>query len=203
MNERVSLREAEQRAVSMTYSDGFWDLLLGSSVLGTGLRVLTDSLWYYLLIPAGLAIALAGKRLITLPRIGQVRLGPRRVRRHRALTAVIALLVIATYAVMLLASRETLPGVSVVGLVLAALGPIILVAIASLLGFSRLYAYAVLTAIYMALTEIYWDTNRPLGAASQVASGAIMLLIGAIVLGRFLRKHPVAMEGREAPHARQ
>ena len=203
MNERVSLREAEQRAVSMTHSDGFWDLLLGSSVLGTGLRVLTDSLWYYLLIPAGLAIALAGKRLITLPRIGQVRLGPRRVRRHRALTAVIALLVIATYAVMLLASRETLPGVSVVGLVLAALGPIILVAIASLLGFSRLYAYAVLTAIYMALTEIYWDTNRPLGAASQVASGAIMLLIGAIVLGRFLRKHPVATEGREAPHARQ
>ena len=120
-------------------------------------RALTDNLWYYLLIVVGVTIALAGKWLVTLPRIGRVRLGPKRMRRHRALAIVIVLLPIATFAALLLATRETLPGGNMVGLALAALVPIILVAIAYLLGFSRPYAYAAMAAIYMALTEFYWD----------------------------------------------
>ena len=205
MNERISLRRAEQRAVSLTFSDGFWDILWGFSVLGTGLRALTDNLWYYLLIVVGVAIALAGKWLVTLPRIGRVRLGPKRIRRHRAMAIVIVLLLIATFAALLLATRGTLPGASTIGLVLAALVPIVLVAIAYLLGFSRLYAYAAMTAIYMALTELYWDTNRALGAASQVAAGAVILLIGLIVLARFLQRYPrtQAPSGLGVSHGRR
>ena len=49
------------------------------------------------------------------------------------------------------------------------------------------------------------DTNRTLGEASQVAAGAVILLIGLIVLARFLQRYPrtQAPSGLGVSHGRR
>jgi len=77
--------------------------------------------------------------------------------------------------------------------------PVLVVGIALVFGlmayfmdFPRLYAYGLLFAISIALTEALWPSR--ISGIAFVVSGGIALLIGLVMLVRFLRRYPVPAE---------
>ena len=73
---------------------------LASYFWPAGLRTLTDSLWSYLLVAAGLLLFIYGRKMITLPRLGEIKFGPKRKTRRLTLLILIMVAVALTFAVL-------------------------------------------------------------------------------------------------------
>jgi hypothetical protein len=97
----ISLKELERKAFRSTYQDGLWDIyqggIISSFTVFAGALDTNDHLtsWQRLgifLVGIGISYLVfwAGKKYITLPRIGQVKFGPARQRRKRTLVAVMS-----------------------------------------------------------------------------------------------------------------
>jgi hypothetical protein len=191
MSQTMNLKEAERRAWTLYFEDGLWDLFFGFLFLAGGLRTLTDSLWSWLLVAAGLLVFILGRRMITIPRLGEIKFGPKRQARRQTLIILILVAVVLTFAVLLLpVLGMATPGPNA-GLLFAAAVPMILVIIAYLMDFKRLYGYAALMAIFMIVTEM---VGQPAGAMAQVIAGMIALLVGLWHLFHFLRAYPLPEE---------
>jgi hypothetical protein len=191
MPQKMNLQDAERRAWTLYFQDGLWDLFFGCLFLAGGLRTLTDSLWSYLLVLAGLLIFIFGRRLITLPRLGEIKFGRKRKTRRLTLLILILIAVALTFAVLLLPLLGiAVPG-PIAGLLFAIIVPMIFVIMAYLMDFKRLYGYAALVAIYMILTEA---VSLQAGAVTQIVAGLVALSIGLWHLFHFLRAYPLPAE---------
>jgi hypothetical protein len=212
MSESTDLRQVQKRIYQMTsFEDGLWDLLLGLIFLALAIYPLTRELlgpeWNVVLFLVVLGILvvvqLTLRRFISLPRIGYAR--ARRSPKVRLLVFFTALMVLITLGLLLVTLLG--PGSEAAPTSLASSGrnytvEIVLVlvmgglfsAMGYIFGVGRLYAYgwliglANLASVYMTHTA-GWTFNLPLA----VVAGLIML-IGAILLSRFLRKYPVREE---------
>jgi hypothetical protein len=107
----LNLKELERKAFRSTYQDGLWDIYQGGIILSftafAGGLDTPDSLssWQrFLLFIGGVGLSYlifwAGKRYITLPRIGQVKFGPLRQRRKRFLAVALGGIVAVQVAVV-------------------------------------------------------------------------------------------------------
>ena len=191
MSGMLDLRDVERRAWTLYFQDGLWDIFLGLMFLGGGLRSLTDNLWFYLLVLAGVLIFILGKRFITLPRLGQIKYSAgRRARtnvvRVVALGAMIVTAVIFTMAV----TGADLAGAPV-GWIFAIMVPGVFIVMAYMMDFTRLYFYAILIAVFTISSELYGD---PAAAWAQIIAGLLPLLVGIVLLVRFLRTYPAVDE---------
>jgi predicted neutral ceramidase superfamily lipid hydrolase len=135
---------------------------------------------------------LVGKKLVTTPRVGRVKFGMSRKVKRRKVIAIVSISVVATFVLLLLGMLRLDPS----SLVTA---PILVVGIALAFGlmayfmeFPRLYTYGLLFAISIALTEALWPSR--ISGIAFVASGGIALLIGLVMLVRFLAKYPLRAE---------
>lgn len=192
MTQDINLKELELKAWTSYFQDGLWDIFMGLLMLTMGIRGLTDNVWFTLGVGAAVLVSLVGKKFITVPRIGRVKFGPARKAKQRKLMAVVGIAVLATLILLL----TTLLGLDTPQAVVA---PILVICIALVFGlmayymdFGRLYAYGLLFAISMALWETF---EEPIGPIAFSVSGGIALLIGLVVLIRFLRKYPKTAEG--------
>ena len=79
----IDLKKLERKAFTSIFEDGFFDIYLGILFLGIGLltslpkiipRIITYGI-FALIIGLGLLIFLGGKKLMTVPRIGIMKLG--------------------------------------------------------------------------------------------------------------------------------
>ena len=191
MSQTMNLKDAERKAWSLYFEDGLWDIFFGSLFLAGGLRALTDSLWAYLLLVAGLLIFFLGRRMITLPRLGEIKFGRQRKKRKIILLIVIMVALVLTLVVLLLPVLGiATPGPNA-GLLFVILAPLILAFVAYFLDFNRLYGYAVLMAIFMLLAEF---VGLQAGAIAQIVAGLIALIIGLWHLSHFLRAYPMPDE---------
>ena len=188
MSQSMSLKDAERRAWTLYFQDGLWDLFFGFLFLAGGLRTLTDSLWAYLLVAAGLLLFIYGRKMITLPRLGEIKFGPRRKARRLVLLILIMVAVAMTFVILLLPVLGVTALGSNAGLLFAVIVPMIFVFMAYLMDFKRLYGYAVLVAIYILLTE---TVSLQAGAIAQVAAGLVAISIGSWHLFQFLRDYPL------------
>lgn len=188
MGEKINLKEIERKAWTSYFEDGFWDIFMGLLMLTTGIRSLTDNVWFTLGILAALLISVIGKKLITIPRIGRVKFGPARKVKQKKLAAVLIISVLVTLALLLLPhSGLALPKISI--------SPIMAIWIAVIFGllayymdFGRLYAYGLLFAI----SEVLWGLfGKPIGPIAHTVSGIVILFIGLVLLTRFLHKYPL------------
>lgn len=192
MSQNINLKELELKAWTSYFQDGLWDIFMGLLMLTMGIRGLTDNVWFTLGVGAAVLVSLVGKKFITVPRIGRVKFGPARKAKQRKLMAVVGIAVLATLILLL----TTLLGLDTPQAVVA---PILVICIALVFGlmayymdFGRLYAYGLLFAISMAL----WETlDSPIGPIAFSVSGGIALLIGLVLLIRFIHKYPKAAEG--------
>lgn len=209
MSETTDLRSVQKRIYQMTnFEDGLWDLLLGLIFLALAVYPLTRELlgpeWNVVLFLAVLGILSAGqlalRHIISLPRIGYAR--ARRSPSTRALLAFTILMVLLTLALLLVTllgpGSEAAPAAASSGVRSYTVEIVVVLVMGGLFsamgyvfGVARLYAYgwliglANLASVYMTHTA-GWTFNLPLA----VVAGLIML-IGIVLLSRFLRKYPV------------
>jgi hypothetical protein len=188
---QTDLKAVERRAWTLTFQDGLWDIFFGLLFLGGGLRSLTDNLWFYLLVAAGVLILILGKRWITLPRLGQINFSPERKARQNVVRVVALVVLLFTAVIFVLAvSGADLSGVPV-GWIFVILVPVVFLLMAYKLDMKRLYGYTILVAIFMIATELL---DNPAAAWAQIFAGLIPLAVGTVLLVRFLRRYPVVDE---------
>jgi hypothetical protein len=195
----------------MNFEDGFWDLLLGCIFMMLAIypvtRELLGPVWNLVLFLSVLALLVAAelllRRYISGPRLGYAQ--PRRSPKLRLVLVFTVLMVLITFGLVLvtLLSPESVPSppveaspgrsylveliaLLVIGGLFSALG--------YLYGVTRLYFYgwmlglANLASVYMT-HNAGWTVLIPLAMAAGV-----ILLIGFVLLVRFLRKYPVRAE---------
>ena len=184
MSEMINLQDVERRAWTLYFQDGLWDIFFGLLFLGTGLRNLTDNLWFYLLVLAGVLAIILGKRWITLPRLGQINYSPQRKTRQNVVRYVVLAVMIFTAVVYFMGITGAETSEIPIGWVFVVLVPGVFFLMAYMLDFKRLYGYAVLVAGFMVITELYGD---PAAAWAQIIAGLVPLTVGIVLLVRFLR----------------
>jgi hypothetical protein len=220
MEQPLTPREAQRRAVRLVnYEDGLWDILLGLIFLALSLYPITRrllgpeiNLGLFLVI---LAVLVAGltlvRRSVSVPRIGVVRM--RRTRQKAALTLVLAVIVLATFGLVLatLLSPGWIPSMRSSGLpqwvddlkVDIALTIVVIAvfsAMAYLFSVSRVYLYGWLIGLgNLTSTALTLYAGLTFNLPLAVASG-IIILIGVVLLSRFVRKYPLA--GSETENGR-
>ena len=191
MAHNIDLQSVERRAWTLYFQDGLWDIFLGLLFLGGGLRNLTDNLWFYLLVAAGVLILILGKRWITAPRLGQIKFGKQRNARQNVVRVVAFGVMLFTAAVFIFAvTGQDLSGIPV-GWIFVILVPGVFLLMAYMLDFTRLYFYTILIVAFMIITELVGD---PAAAWAQIVAGLVPLTVGIVLLVRFLRRYPVIDE---------
>ena len=197
MNDKMSLREIERKAWISYFEDGLWDLFFGVLFLISGIRSLTDNVWYVgglyaLLLVVCILILPIGKKQITIPRLGHVKFGPARKLRQSKAIAVLAISVLATFALLMLPkSGLALPPKMLISPIIAGWIAVVFGVLAYYLDFKRLFAYGVLFAISEVLSGLF---GEPIGSIMQTISGIAILLVGMAVFMRFVRRYPLPTE---------
>lgn len=208
MTTSIDLKQLEKRAFRSTYQDGLWDIYYGLIVMFMAIfmdRPEDGYSWVNIvLMAAGFLLAYllfrGGKKLITLPRLGQVTFGP--VRKARKRTMTIILLIFIAFQVLLLVFTflgwlvpqvgklidRLLPGsndllaVSLIGAMIVCVGMTIS---AHYSDFLRGYYIALLMAVAVFLI-LFLD--RPI---FPLLIGAVIVIPGIVLLVRFIRQHPL------------
>ncbi len=214
MSEITDFRQIQRRITQLTsFEDGFWDLLLGIIFLLLSIYPVTRERlgpeWnvalFLVLLALMVMVQLALRYFVSAPRIGYV--VPRRSEKLLIVLILTVGLVLITFGLLMLTllspSAESAPslpteasagrGYMVEFIVLLIMGGLFSL-MGYLFGVTRLYSYgwmlglANLASVYMKHSA-GWTFHFP----SAIAAG-IILLIGFVLLIRFLRKYPVRVE---------
>lgn len=203
MNTPNDLKQLQQRVYWSYHQDGLVDILFGLGVIGFGLMLLTGVVIYDILAWVPLAFYVPIKRAVTIPRYGYVEIQSGRTRRW----AVISVLVgaAALFLVLGLTSlirNDRLPAgwqawlSSYDMLIIGALLSIPLTLISALTGLRRMLGYVGLVFAVI-LGGILLGIQPGL---YMITLGAIILLIGAAYLGRFLSHYPIQPQAPGSPN---
>jgi len=209
MLNQLRLKELERQAFRSTYQDGLWDLYFGLIVICMSIFVYRPASGYS---PLNIVLALsamavsyslfwAGKKFITLPRMGQVRFGAQRQKRKRTLIIVLSVVVLIqvvflSFQLLAWANPEVgagfnslLPNRNVMDLVVASVGALFvgpsMILIAYFIDFPRGYFIAILIALAVFLM-IY--LNQPV---YPIIIGTLIALPGLVLFVRFLHQYPL------------
>jgi len=213
MSQTISLKEIERKAWTSYFQDGLWDiffgLLLVSSAVNTwlsdtGVPFSTRIPTYIGIMVLGGLVLWAGKRFITVPRMGRIKFGPARKAKLNWVRVVlfISVLVIAALFFAGLGIKNDwlqrpegwLTGRTSIASAFVTLNFLVVFSLmAYFMDFKRLYLYGVLFALQevvgVGLRELA-DVDIGFFIGSAI-SAVIVLLIGMVVLVRFLREYPL------------
>ncbi len=217
MAHRINLKDLERKAWRSVFQDGLWDIYLGLLLLAmaigtllsdTSLSKVQQYLIYLGLIVLGMVVLWAGKRFVTVPRMGRVKCGPSGKSRRRKARVLLSISVLVGLMLIVfvwtvakggftdgLPLKLFIPAVWAVNMLLVfGLG-------AYFLDYDRLYLIAVMYALPVpvdfALDEF---AGIKLGFFAFAVPAVVILTMGLIVFVRFLRDHPVLLE--ETPTTR-
>jgi hypothetical protein len=191
MTEEINLKEIERKAWTSYFEDGLWEFFFGALFLLGGIRSLTNNASYTLLLLVPILILPVGKKLITIPRLGHVKFGPARKLKQRRVIAVLTISVLATLLLLLPPHSGLSLAELPISPIMAGWIAVVFGLIAYYLGFRRLFAYGLLYA----LSELLWGQfGEPIGPIVQAISGIVILLVGVVVLTRFVRRYPLPSE---------
>jgi hypothetical protein len=209
MSTQLNLKEIERKAFRSTYQDGLLDLEFGLVVICMSIFIFRPASGYspINIILAVCAIAAAnllfwaGKKYITLPRMGQVRFGPQRARRKRTMVIVMSVIVLIQVVLLVLqflalAKPESavnitrlMPDRARMDLLVASIGALIVLlgmtVMAYFTDFPRGYYIAIMMALAVFLM-IY--LNQPI---YPVIIGGLIILPGVVLFVRFLKTYPL------------
>jgi nicotinamide riboside transporter PnuC len=217
MSNQIDLKELERKAFRATYQDGLWDIYFGLIAICMAIFIQRPAAGYtpmnIVLAVSAMAVAYglfwAGKKFITLPRIGQVRFGPEREMRKRTLVIVLSVVVLIQgifLAFQLLAwtnpglgaaLKALLPDRTAGDLLVASVGALFvgpsMIVVAYFRDFPRGYFIAIMLALAVFLI-IY--LNQPI---YPILIGLVIAAPGVVLFMRFLRQYPLHRQeaGRE------
>ncbi len=208
MSANLDLKQIELKAFRSTFQDGLSDIQYGLIIAAMAIFMYRPATGYapiniilaVLMITAVNILFLAGKRYITLPRMGQVAFGPVRKQKQKNMMAVLALVTLLLVILVVLTGVGWFnPGLvtslfgqsqnvnldrAVVAAISALIVGVSLLVIAYFSDFMRGYYIAIMMALAVFLMIFY---NQPV---FPLVIGALILLPGVVLLIRFLNKYP-------------
>jgi hypothetical protein len=205
MTENIDLKDLEKRAWRSTFQDGLWDLYFGLLFIGMGIYTIPQLfgldntlilimilfIWDFSLVPL-LAI---GKKLITIPRMGFVKFGRKRVVKKVKL-AIFLLFMVGLNVIFLFLPLSGLnirlnafTTMLIIGTLFITV-PICV--IAYFLQFERLYLIAIMGGLGLSLAELLRPiVGSPLHYIITFCSiGGIITIWGIVIFIRFLKEYP-------------
>jgi hypothetical protein len=213
MSHQIDRSQAERRALALSMVDGIWDMLMGlfffvqafidpiEESLGTTRLVAYIPL--IVLLPLGFLAFRWLKQRFTIPRIGLVKTSSRTNLQERRILIVVLVMVVFTGAVFIGASMGLFEQLGWTGGWLFAWGVDLLFglltfAVFCLLAYSlmapRYYLFGALLGAAMPLTATLRDQSEWISSLPMMFAGLVMVLIGALVFGRFIRQYPLPAE---------
>lgn len=216
MTNQLNLKELERKAFRSTYQDGLWDLYFGLIVICMSIFIYRPASGYsplnILMAVGAMMVAYslfwAGKKFITLPRMGQVQFGPQREKRKWTMVIVLSVVVFIQAAFVTfqaLARANPALGAALSAflsdktagdLLVASIGALMvgpsMIVVAYFIDFPRGYFIAIMIALAVFLM-IY--LNQPI---YPILIGLAIAVPGVVLFVRFLRQYPLHRE--EAGH---
>ena len=196
MSQKSDLKVLAQRAYLSYHQDGVIDLLIGWMAFVFGLSLFFDAPAISLLAWLPLLSYVPIKNAITVPRLGYAQFsaeyGPQQRKRLGAILAGVLGLLVVAIALLVLAAPDALAAMGDNGMIIYGAVITILLLLAGLLSrIRRLTVYGLLCAALAVAGATaglpdYW---------LFIVLGLVIMLVGAILLVRFLRKYPPAQEG--------
>jgi len=208
MAAQLDLKEIERRAFRSTYEDGLWDIYYGLVVVGMAFFVFRPASGYSsmnllrMLVILSLAYGLfwAGKKYITVPRMGQVRFGDIRRRKRAMMALVLGGVVLVQLSVLGLTAlawvnpevsarvNDTLNSRDLMDLTVALIGSLFVVVGMTLSAYFSDFPRGYLIAVLMALAVFLMVfLNQPV---YPILIGLLIIVPGVVLLARFLKKYP-------------
>lgn len=212
MKQQIDLKQIERKVWMSFYEDGLWDIYLGIMLMAMAVGAL---LWdigtrsevtlvviYMCLVGAAFVFLWFGKRFITIPRIGRVNFGPKGRARKKRTSIVFALSVLVGLVLFIIITiniKNTLSRVLSLDIFVPAVWVANMLIVFSLaayfLHFNRLYLIGVMFAIGLPLDIVLRElTHQDLTFFAFGIPAMVILIMGGVVLARFIRKYPV-LEG--------
>jgi hypothetical protein len=209
MTNPINLKEIERKAVRSTYQDGLLDIYLGLVVVFMSVFVFRPSSGYspqnLLLMLAAFCVSYAlywaGKKFITLPRMGQVRFGAIRKQKNATLGLILGLVILIQVGIVgLTAAGRLIPTLgeqvaaffgarNVEILLVAAIGSLFVGPSMLLMAYFTDYPHGYYIAVLMSVAVfVMIYRNQPL---YPVLIGGLIVVVGLVSLASFLRKYPL------------
>jgi hypothetical protein len=206
MAEKLSLKSIENRAWKSVYQDGIWDIYLGLLLMAmaintwiarTGLSEGVVMGLYIGMMLLAMGVLFAGKRFITVPRLGRVKFTGRRkiqIKRTRLILTASVLVGIIAFLVTVYVLKFR-PAWFNFEVMIGTLWVVNVLAVFGLAGywlqFKRLYLvgamYAISVPLDMYITKTF-DVDIALYTFGIPA--LVILVVGTVVLVRFIRSTP-------------
>ena len=212
MSEKINLKELQRTAWRTIFQDGLWDIFMGLLLMNIAIYTVADELFasddmkLALFIGGEIAAFLflwAGKRFITVPRMGKAKFGQLgKVRRSKAKLLSFASILIGLIVFIIAAGLSEqgqiagLPRVYVVaaGWVINAM--FVFGLAGYFLDFNRLYLIGAMFALSFPLDLVVRELrdNDRWSFFAYAIPGLIVLGIGLYILIKFLKKYPARQE---------
>jgi hypothetical protein len=210
MSDTLDLKTIEKKAFRAVHQDGLWDIYIGGIVMSMSVLANSTSseakpflrFGFYM---AGMGVFYllfwAGKKYLTIPRLGQVKFGPRRQKRRLTMMIVMVGIVLLQFVILLgtiflwqnperaavLGFSQTDPDLE--RLLVATIGALFvgpsMVLLAYFNEFMRGYYIAVILSL--AVFSLIWF-GEPV---YLIVAGLLILIPGVVLFIRFLRNHPL------------
>jgi len=205
MSEYIDLKKLERKAFTSIFEDGFFDIYLGILFLGIGLlislpesipRILTYGL-FALIIGFGLLIFFVGKKLITVPRTGIIKIGKKRKAEKKKFLLILIVLIIITGIFYFLTSLDLILFEAYVSaIVFGFFFAIPISLLANLLRIDRFYIHATLGGLSFFISELSFSlfSNSFYSFLAFLVTGIIICTIGVAFSYKFVQKYPVQNE---------
>jgi hypothetical protein len=205
MSTDISLKEIERKAYRSTFQDGLWDIYLGLLLLGFAFASPIESIGLtrplnilpVVIIP--ILFLRYGKKLITIPRMGMVRFGPKRKADKKRLRIVSIILFFVTLIQVILTITRVFPprwmvelGTYSVPIIIALFAVLVFSVFAYFRDFPRLFGIGVLFAAGILFSEyLHYRIGSPYdGMIGFGVPAVIILAVGFVLLLQFLKKYP-------------
>jgi hypothetical protein len=210
MSTKINLKELELKAWKSVFQDGLWDIFLGLLLLAMAIWALLSDVGFSESLGMAIFIGLevlamlvlwAGKKIITVPRMGRVKFGPKRKAKLNWVRVVLFISILAGAGVFLvaLAMHTNRPEWLNAAFFFPAAWIVNVIVVFSLgayfLDFNRLYLIGVMYALPVPLDILFRKVaDIDLSFIAFGVPAIVILIVGSVMLVRFLRDYPLLPE---------
>ncbi len=207
----IDLKQLERKVWTSFFEDGIWDIYLGILLMAMAVGAFLLDIRapetmliviYACLVGLASLFLWLGKRFITIPRIGHVTFGPKgraRTKKTSIVFAISVLVGLVAFVIVALSVKGSISRALPMDVFLPAIWVGNMLVVFSLaayfLRFHRLYLIGVMFAVGVPLDIVLREiTQRDLSFVAFGMPALVILIVGAIVLARFLRTYPKSIK---------